>query len=140
MTDNPDTEAVNVVVPLRTPARAAWEASRELCRSFSGWHIWYSVWSASWNAHRKEQEPYFGHVSDGAPLFMVSASSATQLAASLEWQTLGDMAREFPAWRFGRTDSGGWYALNRGQCSVRVVQASVPASLVETVRALARYR
>jgi hypothetical protein len=89
MSDSTDVQATNVI-PLRTAARVVWETSRKLRGSFPGWHIWYSTWSASWNAHRKGHEPYFGPVPEGVPVFMVSASSAPQLIALLEWQTLVD--------------------------------------------------
>jgi hypothetical protein len=138
MTSSTDVQASNVI-PLRTAARVVWETSRELRGSFSGWHIWYSTWSAKWNAHRKGQEPYFGPVPDEAPVFMVSASSAPQLENLLEWQTLGDLRREFPGWRIGRTHSGCWYAMTRSQHSVRLVQRPALVLLIEMLRALTRY-
>ena len=137
MTGSTDIQAINVI-PLQTAARAVWETSSELRSSYPGWHIWYSTWSASWNAYRKGQEPYFGPVPDGAPVFMVSASSVPQLVALLEWQTLGDLRREFPGWQIGRTDSGCWYAMTRGQRSVRLIQGLAAAPFGETMRALTR--
>ena len=135
MTGSIDARAVDVI-PLRTGTRVVWETLRELRGTFSGWHIWYSTWSASWNAHRKGQEPYFGPVPDGAPVFMVSAPTAPQLVALLEWQTLGDMTREFPDWQIGRTDAGWWYGTARAQHGVRLIQSVAAAPLGETIRAL----
>ena len=138
MTERSDVQAVNVV-SLRTPARIAWEALHEIRASFPSWHVWYSVHSATWNAHRKGQEPYFGFVPDGVPMFMVSASTAAELVALLEWQVLGDMAREFPTWQVGRTDSGTWYALTHTQYDIRLVQGTPLIPLMETVRAIAQH-
>jgi hypothetical protein len=139
MTESSDVRAVNVV-PLRTPARIAWETLRQIRASFPGWHVWYTTGSATWNAHREGREPYFGPVPDGAPVFMVSGSSAAYLIALLEGQTLIDMASEFPAWRIRRTSSGGWCAFTRGERGVRLVQSSAVAPLKETVHALAQHR
>jgi hypothetical protein len=138
MTEGADVPAVNVV-PLRTPARIVWEALGEIRASFPGWHVWHTADSATWNAHRKGQEPYFGPLPEGAPVFMVSASRASQLVALLECQTLGDMTREFSGWRIGRTATGSWYALTRGRYGVRLVQGQDAAPLEETVRALTRH-
>jgi hypothetical protein len=138
MTEIADAQAVNVV-SLPTPARIVWESLRGIRASFPGWHVWCTADSATWNAHREGREPFFGPLPDGAPVFMVSASTAAQLVALLERQTLGDMTREFPTWRIGRTDSGNWYALSHGRCGVRLVQGRDAALLRETVRALIRY-
>jgi hypothetical protein len=137
MTDDADVQVLNVI-PLRTSARVMWETLRDIRASFPGWYVWHSAGSSTWNAHREGREPYFGPVPEGAPVFMVSASNAAQLMVMLEWQTLGDMAREFPAWRVGRTDSGGWYALARGHYGVRLIHGPAAAPLRETVRALIR--
>jgi hypothetical protein len=137
MTTGTDVQAVNVV-PLRTLARIVWETLPEIRASFPGGHVWYSDYSATWNAHRKGGEPYFGPVPAGMPTFMVSSSSAAHLIALLEGQALIDMSREFAAWRIGRTDTGGWYALTRGRYGVRLIQSRVLTTLTETVRALTR--
>jgi hypothetical protein len=139
MTVGTDVQAVNVV-PLRTLARIVWETLPEIRASFPGWHVWYSDYSASWNAHRKGWEPYFGPVPDGAPIFMVSGSSAAYLITLLEDQTLIDITSGFPAWRIRRTGSGGWCASARGECGVRLVQGPAVAPLKETVCALTRHR
>jgi hypothetical protein len=128
------------VILLRTPGRIIWETLREIRTSFPGWHVWHSAGSATWNAHRKECEPYFGPVPDGAPVFMVSSSSAAYLVTLLEGQTLSDIAREFPVWRIRRTGSGGWCAFARGAHGVRLVQSSAVAPLRETMRALTQHR
>lgn len=139
MTDLADSQAINVI-PLRTPARIVWETLSEIRASFPGWHVWLSTDSATWNAHREGREPYFGPVPDGAPVFMVSSSSAAYLVALLEAQTLADMTREFPAWQIRRTGSGGWCAVARGEHGVRLVQSSTVAPLMATVRALTHHR
>jgi hypothetical protein len=139
MTGSPQDQAVDVI-PLRTAARMVWETLREIRASFPGWHVWHSIDSATWNAHRKGQEPYFGPVPDGEPVFMVSSSSAAYLVALLEAQTLSDMAREFPGWRIRRTGSGGWCASVRGQCGFRLIQGPTARPLKETLRALAQHR
>ena len=139
MTGSPQDQAVDVI-PLRTPARVVWETLSGIRASFPDWHVWHSIGSATWNAHRKGQEPYFGPVPDGEPVFMVSSSSAAYLVALLEAQTLSDMVREFPAWRIRRTGSGGWCASVRGQCGFRLIQGSTERPLRETLRALAQHR
>jgi hypothetical protein len=128
------------VILLRTPARIIGETLREIRAAFPGWHVWYSAGSATWNAHREGREPYFGPVPEGAPLFMVSGSSAAYLVTLLEGQTLSDIAREFPVWRIRRTGSGGWCAFARGEYGVRLVQSSAVAPLRETIRALTQHR
>jgi hypothetical protein len=139
MTGSPQDHAVDVI-PLRTPARVVWETLSAIRASFPDWHVWHSINSATWNAHRKGQDPYFGPVPDGEPVFMVSSSSAAYLVALLEAQTLSDMAREFPGWRIRRTGSGGWCASVRGQCGFRLIQGSAERPLRETLRALAQHR
>jgi hypothetical protein len=79
-------------------------------------------------------------VPDGEPVFMVSSSSASNLVALLEAQTLSDMAREFPGWRIRRTGSGGWCASVRGQCGFRLVQSPTESPLRETLRAMAQHK
>jgi hypothetical protein len=138
MTRSPQGQVVDVI-PLQTPARIVWETLRGIRASFPGWHVWYSIDSATWNAHRKGQEPYFGSVPDGEPVFMVSSSSAAHLRSLLEAQTLSDMAREFPAWRIRRTGSGGWCASARGRCGVWLVQSPTESPLRETLRAMTQH-
>jgi len=75
---------------------------------------------------------------EGARVFMVSAYDAATLAALLEGQALADMEMEFPDWRAGRADSGGWYAFVRGQADVRLAQDLRVTRLCDTLRALAR--
>ena len=96
MTGSPQDQAVDVI-PLRTPARVVWETLSGIRASFPGWHVWHSIDSATWNAHRKGQEPYFGPVPDGEPVFMVS---------SLERGSLGGPAGSSDAFRHGQRVPG----------------------------------
>src|ERR1700761_2226937 len=135
---SPDNHGAEVI-PLRTLARVVWEALEDVRASFPAWHIWYSDFSETWNAHRKGLEPWFGPVPDGAPVFMISGSTAADLVAELEDQTLADMAREFPSWRVSRTHSGGWGARTRTASCTRLVQSSAASPLAETIRAISRH-
>jgi hypothetical protein len=86
---------------------------REIGDAFPGWHVWYSDWSHTWNAHRKDAKPYFGPVV--GPAFMVSAYSAAKLVTLLEDQVRIDIAAEFPDWRVSQIAAGGWHAVGHGQ-------------------------
>jgi hypothetical protein len=128
------------IIPLRTPALVAWEVVQGVRASFPAWHIWYSDFSETWNAHRKGLEPWFGPVPDGAPIFMVSGSTAAALVVELEGQTLADLVREFPSWQIRRTKSGGWGAFSRTASGVQLVHGTTAAPLAETLRAIHQYQ
>jgi hypothetical protein len=96
------------VVVFRRP-RAPEDEAREIGRQFPGWHVWYSAWAGTWDAHREGEKPYFGPV-PGGRVFMVTAHHSSELVALLEDQVRTDIAVGFPGWRVKR-GPGGWCAL-----------------------------
>ena len=93
------------VVNVRRPRTLEGE-EREVGRQFPGWHVWYSPESATWNAHREDEKPFFGRRPGSRHRFMVSAYNAPGLIALLELQDRAVAGTERPGCWIGQAGPG----------------------------------
>lgn len=114
----------------------------ELAAMFPRWRIWYGGLSGSWNASRRNEEPWFARPRCGHR-FMVSGLDMAELGVRLEEQCRNDIRLEFPRWKVGRASRGGWCAVDcgpgrDGAVILRMARGATAAELYEVVRMMVR--